>query len=488
MTYKLFIVDDERITREGITKMVDWHSLGIMITGTASNGKEALNLISNDPPDILLCDVRMPHMNGIELAKVIVKEYPKCKIIFLSGYTDKEYLKAAISLKVEDYIEKPVFKEELEKTIIGTIKKIQQENSPSLNVQGLKYTARMIRQEIAALLTTEEDGYIKAITKFYPLHFVWSEETRISAICIICRDSETGTSLVEKINEYADGLQSTDLYICQKDKQVLAVVLNTSNTKGIINLLSESDSILSVGISKIPTLKKIHKYYEKAEEYSRIAFFYDIHDRVLSDEQIANYPDRLPEEITKSIPENFEDSKKTFEQIRLIHSSDINNVKDYLYEFYLKMMKWTINDNTIKFEDFTELSLNEIENLILYGMREFGVLGNNQYDAKIKNTIHFIMWNYMNTNLSINMIAENIGLSPNYLSNLFKQETGTTINNFIIDIRISKTKNLLLNSDSRLYEIAKAVGITDPNYLSILFKNHCGMTPSQYRAAKGVNK
>ena len=102
---KLLLVDDEELTRNGLLNHIDWNSLGISEIRAASNGQQALELFSSFSPDILLTDIKMPHVSGIELARQIRRDGYLCKIIFISGYAEKEYLKSAIDLKVEAYID-----------------------------------------------------------------------------------------------------------------------------------------------------------------------------------------------------------------------------------------------------------------------------------------------------------------------------------------------------------------------------------------------
>lgn len=124
---KLLIVDDEENTRIGLRDFVPWSELGIDAISVAGEGYAALDLFSREDPDIILCDVRMPRMNGIEFARRAKMMKPGCKLIFLSGFSDKEYLKAAIKLGATDYIEKPVIMNELKSVIEQAVKQLDEE-------------------------------------------------------------------------------------------------------------------------------------------------------------------------------------------------------------------------------------------------------------------------------------------------------------------------------------------------------------------------
>ena len=103
------------------------------------------------------------------------------------------------------------------------------------------------------------------------------------------------------------------------------------------------------------------------------------------------------------------------------------------------------------------------------------------YSIKIKNAVHYILWNYSDADLSIKVIADHVNLSQNYLSTLFRKQTGTTINDFILNIRTEKACRLLSGTDLKLYEIAEKIGLSDANYLSTVFKKRYGVTPTLYR-------
>mgnify|MGYP000966054924 FL=1 len=119
---KILVVDDEKGTRDVISKLINWNELGIGWVGEAEDGADALQIAKDEKPDILLTDIKMPKMNGIQLVENLREALPNCKIIFLTGYSDKEYLKAAIRYKAVNYVEKPVDLNELTKVLKSAAK------------------------------------------------------------------------------------------------------------------------------------------------------------------------------------------------------------------------------------------------------------------------------------------------------------------------------------------------------------------------------
>ncbi len=131
MEIRLLLVDDEDLTREGLLHYVEWGNLGITHIKAASNGIQALKIAADFEPDILLTDIRMPHMSGIELAHEIRKRAPSCHILFISGYAEKEYLKSAITLKVDAYIDKPATPDNVSLAVARTAEAINREREKS---------------------------------------------------------------------------------------------------------------------------------------------------------------------------------------------------------------------------------------------------------------------------------------------------------------------------------------------------------------------
>lgn len=502
--FNLLIVDDEKLTREGLYENINWPDLSIKEVYTAPDGKEALDLMEINPIDILLCDVKMPHMDGIELATNVRASYPDCKIIFLSGYSDKEYLKSAISLKAESYIEKPIDIQEITDAISDAITQLKNDTfkkqSDDLMVSGLVESFPLVKQEIALSLIMPGFEYNSIKAKYSPLYFSWSGDSLYAAVCIHPDRKAAGLKNSKGlINEIYAFLESSsnplplDFFAGQTGDGDIALLINgvTYEVLQRITLLLKEIMAerlqyqVTIGISRIcSNLQDLPLAYEQSYKAVLQGFY-------MGAGQIISYKDdsrikKLPAELFGKPNFDFDSAKQLFELLEKERYSDIENVKRNLYNLYKSMMERTLNDNILPFDQFEQFDLTETRELILYGMRTLQTMGNDLYNIKIKDAIHFILWNYGNCELSVKTIAENVGLSQNYLCSLFKQNTNITVNDFIIQVRMEKVKKMLKSTDLRLYEISEKVGILDPNYMSALFKRCCGQTPSQYRNSSQV--
>lgn len=473
-------------------KLIDWELLNLQVAFTATDGVDALRKLETLPVDILITDVRMPHMNGIELALNTRTKLPLCKILFLSGYTDKEYLKSAISLKVEQYIEKPIDIEVLQHELEGIVRQLANQekvSQPCESFSSLVNASRLIRQEIAQeLINPSRGGYSFIISRYYPLYFDWKE---LDSYQVVCIHSHSRQPIIEKIYQCIEISQQSskeiDFLATQIGECDTAFIFRQPESISLDYLTSrffEAEAALSFGVSKpIKTIQQLPEAWQEAQELCDRWFYTG--KGSLHDTNSAFKEHELPSGFFSSLSMTYKSMENMFLTLEEKPCSKVQELKYSLYSMYLKMMEITINEQCMPFTRFTEFTLSEVKDLIMYGMHVFGTLGNDSYDPKVKETIHYILWNYADFNLSIKTLADHVELSQNYLCALFKQYTGTTINNIMIEVRLEKTKKLLRTTDLRMYEIASKVGMSDPNYLSSVFKQRLGMTPSQYRDRQG---
>ncbi len=497
--YSLVIVDDEKLTRECLLKYVNWNKLSISSIYTVASGFEALDILKEHPIDILISDIKMPKLNGIELATQVRAEYPECKIVFISGYSDKEYLKSAIHLKVNNYIEKPLNISEIENVMETIVHEVKEEaikkEKEAILVSGLEKSIPVMKQEIALSLISPHLDYTEFKKKYTPLYFSWPEKSPLFVSCIIPDETQEkwgkDKELINEIYHILDTRlphNSLDFYAAQTREDVIVIITHQINRSSLIEILGLLQSFLyqslsltvTIGVSSIVfDIPSLPQGYLEACKMAQERFYYG-GNQIFTSRSSSTAPP-LDTKLFDSLEINFEGVSNLFDILLERKYKDIENVKERLYGLYLNMMERTLNKNIIPYTEFAYMTLLQMREFILFGMHALRTLGDDQYDPKVKDAIYYILWNYFNTNLSIIAIANSVGLSPNYLCSLFKKNTGTTINDFILQIRIEKSKRLLRTTDLRLYEICERVGVTDPNYFSALFKRLYGQTPREYR-------
>jgi two-component system response regulator YesN len=488
---KVAIVDDEPVIRKSLSSLVEWKKINCEVVFTATDGIEALDKIKTIIPDLIISDVRMPRMDGITLATHLRRELPFCKIVLLSAYSDKQYLLSAISLKVMQYIEKPISIPEFQEQIGKIAREIctQSIETPIEN-------SIQIKQEILQIITNSKNHDLVEKLKYnYPYHFKWNAIGKFQLVLFF---------LGHEINEQNDLLIRMHQEIFSVQKKIISsdsIMGFVSNDNFLLlghEISSKEISNLSVCIKKFfldeniyvsetdseifSNLNKAINIVEKTMEISKWRFYFG-YDKNLTYEYCREISQKPVFDTQNEI--DYRDKSKLsvlFSDIRTKQYRNIKEIQGYLYDIYQQMTLWSVNKNTVTERNFNCLILKEVESLLLYEIhvQDFPEIQNKKLSMNVDKAISYILWNYQNSNLSISMIAEELQLTEHYLCAIFKKDTGVTINKFITAARLEKVKRLLLTTNKKMFEIAADVGFSEANYLSAIFKKNFGISPSEY--------
>lgn len=528
---KLIIVDDEILTREGLEKCIPWKSIGINVVGKADDGVMALELSKQLQPDIILCDIKMPKMNGIKFAYEMKEKLPECKIIFISGFMDKEYLLSAIDLQAVNYVEKPIninhLTDILRDTASSIIRNREKHNENIQKSSRLEESIPIILQHIALYLLTPQANIQEIEEKFKlaGLQLPLSNEyiTVLYRIVFKLNDNDIEkqdllNQVIYRINEF---YKNKHLFAISGIKDNEHIVSNISvnltiSTQYIETVLKDihpeiskifansGEIILSYGIgSRISGIENTYFSYQQAAIALQQSFYSNSPVFVSS----ANTYDDLPLDFGNDVEKQFsvlikqENQKqiedfiyKTTELIRKYKNTIVNHIKNIFYNllnildkhakdrgidnFYAENIKTSIWNDVIAINSLNDLRDYTIEKIT----RIFELLDVKDNTFRVVfEVMKFIQNNYQNNHLSIKHISEYLHLTRTYLCTLFKKETGKTINNYITEIRVEKSKELLKNREIKLYELSKSVGYSNPKYFASVFKKATGLAPSAYR-------
>ena len=524
---KIIIADDEKTTRESLKEYVKWDTLGIGNVEIAKNGLIALELAEISKPDILLTDVRMPKMDGIELATKIRELYPDCRIIFISGYSDKEYLKSAIHLKAVSYIEKPLDLAEVEAVVSQAISACIEDEEKKKDTERLKnnlsQSRPFIRQEITLDLikgNTDRNNLLKKLDD----PFLKLPETGLFNVCCIKLnwksdvDDKTKSNLRHTILEL---FLSNELFdpaaniagITPEDTIALIVSgtaaesLNSTKLPAAIlerlHELSEGYFSSSMGIgTAVKMMSALAQSYSQALTSLNMQFYTGSNkiyhygsifqkdfkpDRNL----FANFKDFLKKDDRKGAADLVSGLTKS---VRITADQEIDHIKNIYFNLLLLIFEAARDRNLIEPADENEKtyiwqeingiqSLSELSEYIGSNISAvFSRFDNSDnINRKAYEIMKYIKENFCNKELSIQSIANNVHFSQTYLCSFFKKSTGMTLNEYITDVRIGKAKELLQDGSTKLYEVAITIGFTDCNYFSTLFKKVVGCSSSEYR-------
>ena len=527
--YKVLIVDDEYLIREGLSESISWEKLGYKVSGTARNGQEALDIMSEEPADIIITDVKMPVMDGITLCSIINKKYPKTKIIILSGYGEFEYAKRAIEYNVYSYILKPLNEDELVSTFGAIFNELQTQNMPKDMSEGAGVfedanteTIEHIFLELLSGKPEDENFFTNKLIKL-------GLDPHNKYFCIIAFNYDTVEEITESraifkeilqvAKEYWGEIKAPSIYL----NGTFYVVLHAKNhisradlnhyINGFLDYIKQNASShygrISMGVGR--EFKNLSTFKDKTEE-ANIAlgykyyrgegsrtFYNDIYSSTNGSGDLK-YKELVPfiEDISKGLlscnTSMFLTSIKKlfnyFSQIGLdinhlyvkfirIYSSIVDEIKkEHLFipipteeEFYKAICKSrTFRMMTQTFEEILLSIQSQIKDYNETGSHHLLI-------QKIKQYIT----NNANSDLSLDQLSSIFFMNSSYLSKIFKDECRENLSDYIQKVRIEQAKNLLESTNKKVQEIATKVGYGDYRYFCTVFKKATGLTPLQYR-------
>ncbi|WP_405082273.1 response regulator [Paenibacillus chitinolyticus] len=515
---RVMLVDDEEMTRGGLKEFVPWDEFGMAVVGEAEDGRQALERFAELAPDLLLCDVRMPRMDGLELARRLKEIAPDCKIIFLSGYSDVDYLKSAIKLQAVDYLEKPVQLDELQKLLAATSETLKSEREERERLSGMKAAWNRSRPELAGrilkrLLQPGEEveaawpdirGELRAVDDTFPAEGRWicctaafghkhAEDTWHEDACRGAR--ELGLPILAGI---VDGIGVACLALeSERHLEPVSLWLNKMTERGGEDVRSRRSAAAGHVFQSLTRLRGSYDESLKALQY----YFYRGWHAVIWARDLQPPPRGGLLLFEKDYFLNFEDTlrRQDFDgaellldqgvnELLLYPSPDIDGVRTKLFRWYVAMTQnypeamWDFENDELWTSVFVTGELFTIRNFML---RRLQIIRENQDDTSseksvIRDVLRYIRNNY-GGDVSIAAIASHVYLAPTYLCLLFKKEKGISINEYITGYRIKKAKRLLRDRKLKLYEIAAMVGYQDANYFAKVFRKVAGCNPSEYR-------
>ncbi|TYP76578.1 response regulator [Paenibacillus methanolicus] len=515
----LIIVDDERATRDGLVQYIPWGSLGVSHVESAGSGAEALQVAKELKPDILVSDIKMPGMNGIEFATRLKELLPDCKIIFLSGYADKEYLKSAIQLRAVHYLEKPINREEFKRIIRETALTVSQERTIR-EEQDVILKERIVLDMIGGRLTNADP------VQPYK-HLLRNLTSSCSFVTAMIQIDLYPDQAEESVHQHRSAIrQAVDLVFKSplyhhlagfKDDRHLVVLLygkgitNHILSPMLVTLLKEKieefarvKADLFMGIGKLAeSVSHVKDSYQTAELALQKRFFAGANQMAVYDDKTSNENGfRLDRGVTSPFIARLNEGDKEHllrfihelhDEIRRHPDLPVESVKDFFYGMLLELNAFAAAYNidpaeaharAYDWDVFSKLSsLTEIRD---YMQARIDYVMNN-IQAKhlggqhVFTIMHYIQEHYHDEHLSISKLAQHTFLTPNYLCRIFKEKTGKTINQYLTEIRMEKAKEHLREGRVKLSDISIRVGYQSANHFAKIFKKMTGMNPSEFR-------
>ena len=491
----LFLVEDERIARESIRDNVPWQAHDILFLGDAPDGEVALPQILEKRPDILLTDIKMPFMDGLELSRIVRKELPDTRIIILSGHNEFEYARKAITLGVNDYLLKPVSSQDILEAVDRS------------RVQILEQRARQVERQSYATAQRE--------LLFSNLY----SGVLVSPAQLIRRGNQLGISLAAGAYQ----IVLAKLSVPTSDRAVLreqlytapmaygsgfdgehaAFLLLSDDTAGLFQKYND----LTSWLENLSNQEGFSVSFLSSKPLSRLSDLPKAYNLITLQSKQQSQPDRGPLPASGSFQrEDLLDFLRTGKPAALqafwshyrpaIESGYPSFVyRCYLYtELFFVVNQFCQESNIPLPEPLQQEDLLERRILLTASVDDFLSLacqfcekvmesrpGSSRHVPSAEQAKEYIDHHYMDPDLSLSSVADAVALSPNHLSTLFKSKIGVGFSEYLTEVRLRQAKRLLITSDLRVSEVAERVGYQNMEYFSMLFKKNTGQTPSQYR-------
>lgn len=513
--YQLLIVDDERRVREGLLNHIDWAALGVQPCGVADDGETALPLLEQKRPDILLTDVLMRRMGGLELSMKAREILPELEVVFISGYSDSEYIREALRLQAVDYVYKPIRLQEVERVIRQVTAKLDnraqastaQRRMKSLLEKSLPLLQERFLSDWWQGRWTDEHEILQRIEQLkIPFNASFPMVPVFFGIdCTKMEENLAQLALCEAIHEKFPqaltcifGREIGTLIQPNSDSETASLPQNLERMLAQLSQKTEIAICASAGIgTTVENVADVADGIAAAQLALKNRFF-------LGGSQVLFFnanENRAPRTMPLKMPELLEEhlragNRKALERCILEALERVRQRKDMEEARALCMQIALSIESALK-------SCGAQSNLALPFCSEAQSAGTldtlqasllqlvDQACARMEflrterggvaEAVHRVIEERLSERLTIETIAQQLHYSPSYLSILYKQETGKTIGDAISAARIRKAMRLLRETDIAIYEIAVRVGYHEQAHFARLFKRMTGMTPKDYR-------
>lgn len=535
--YRILLVDDEILVRDAIRENIDWKAMDCELTGDCDNGKAAAEFVQAHPVDIVLTDILMPYMDGMELSHFLHDNYPDIVIVIFSGFGEFEYAKKAIQYGVSEYMLKPVTAMELRAVIEKMKEKVDQRREEKQKLKRLTKTSENYQKNASVIRSRVLQNFVdNTKTREESLEELSGLGISLEAACYrvavfdldLYSDSMQLTTqkqqesalmsfvLFNVIDEIVSGENAGVAY--QEGNNKVCVLFMGNRTrefgdrimricKTIQSKLKELMALdVSIGVgSWARTQQELlvsHELADKAIEYRYLLggnLLIDMEEK--PKESSLSGKDYLEKLVTALRAGRQEDTDSILESIAsgikkarvdksrvCVYLQQIIRAVDETCENMVPDSKLLSEREALLGQVTEQNSFDGAFKLVKEHTAEvFRTLSDansssGQRQARL--ALDYIQKNYMDPDLSLNSICSYLNISTSYFSTIFKELTGETFTEVLIRTRMEKAKELLENTTMKNYEIAEKVGFADPHYFGISFKKMTGCTPTEYAREK----
>jgi two-component system response regulator YesN len=522
MTYKVVFVEDEIVTREGIRDHVDWNGNGFELCGEATDGEVALQMLQTISPDVLITDIRMPFMDGLQLCKIVRENMPWVKIVILSGHDEFEYAQQAIKLGVTEYLLKPVTVADLHAALQKIAGQLDREKNEQQNLRNLRDQLAenqallkerfLLKLVVGAISPTEaaEKSQLLGLDLFAKCYLVVIMKAELSDRSEQF-DYDEYQHVLELISQLVEN--NPDIFLLKKGWEELVLLMKGNTPEYLIeekDLLLERIQqaaaqtryrfIIGVGTYKNRIAHIYQSFIEALVNVQSVFNEYNSGPMIAVDKAELLMVDKsaIDNFLRCGVKEDFNEFFDTF--ISPLGESALKSylIKNYIFVDVVLATARFVNELGGDIDQAVSV-FNSIETILMNiktidQLREqvykitAGALAfrdqqiNSQYTAVIQQAKEYIERNYKNPDLYLNEVAAHVNLSPSHFSVVFSHEACQTFKDYLTEIRIKKAKELLRNTVLKAAEISYRIGYNDPHYFSYVFRKKTGLSPTEFRS------
>lgn len=521
MSYKVFFVEDEIVTREGIRDNVDWQADGFELCGEAPDGEMALPLLQTTKPDVLITDIKMPFMDGLQLSRIVREKMPQTKIVILSGHDEFEYAQEAIKLGVTEYLLKPVTVQDIHHVLKRVASKIDREHQEQSKLEQLKTQVQENRaaltERLLLKLLVGAISLTEAIEQSELLEIDLVARCYAVVVIRFARDDAQAQFAYAEFQRAQDIVarvigNNPDVFVIRKDLEELVLILKANTPtyleeerdfllEQISQHIAQTNCQLTVGVGAPRTriadigqsfIEALGQLQLRAQENRS-----EPANPVETMELLKVDKSAVEDYLKCGVKQDFDDFFDAF--LAPLGESAFHSaiVKNYVFmdlvfttARFISSLGGVVADVLPELEQMENV-LGEIKTLQEFREHAQQLLtraltfrdehANGLHTGVIQQAKEFIERNYMDADISLHAVAARVGHSPCHFSTVFGEEMGQTFKEYLTELRIKRAKELLRTTTLRSSEISDQVGYNDPHYFSLVFRKSTGMSPKEYR-------
>lgn len=491
------IVDDEETIREGLSKYISRTFSEISITGVFSDGKDAIDFLSNNHADIILTDIRMSEKSGIDIAKYIFENAPDTRVVFLSAYQEFEYAKKAMKYGVKDYLTKPIKLSELDEIMNAFIMewRVEQENhnNATKDNEDLQTLLSIVKRDfysdiLLGILKTPDEITLRANKIRLSEDFLSNTQCAIFSFSLFptercCYGSDELQNRLVNLLEKIRCIKSA-ISLMQGNHEIFFIgeFSGFSSSETFYNNLRSDLGMIANNAREILCINADYKILFCGENIFSLLNYHRLENSAFSTSSLIE--GKIKSLLSGILSQDYQSAEDSLNDLRIYSRTlSINDSKNLMQNLFSKINSVILGDlqnDSISFDDVdNQQELFKKGNEALSSVFEKASTTDDIDNPVITKAKKYI-FEHLSEDIGLDDIAGHVYLNPVYFSRFFKQHTGQTMTEYLTKVRIKLACDMLRCHRYKINEISRACGYSSSKYFAKIFRQYTGQTPSDY--------